>query len=635
MEKTAPAGMETRPNEAKRDKGRKRTRFGALMEIWRFQVITGLILIIPAGTLDGMMKLIVNSSGDALTTANLKGLASWRTPMLILLAALLVLLFIVFEILGQIYLSDDLLSGGDCHIFREIGKGFRSVKRFLSPKGLLIALFIAVVVPLCGGIGFSISLTRSFYMPRFISSVIISTPLYMIPYAAGIIAAILFAYHSVFTLHAMLLDDMNASNAQKRSVQLIREHGKDFIKRMLGVAAYSAVILIASKALTQVLFRHIVEMMGEGIPHGHVIDMAKITGESALTQTDHSVIAYRVAGACYILFGTYLDGIVTALAGSNAIIQITRAYFAYTGRTEGLNQTKSRKRFVFLTVQFAAIPVVLLIVSFGMGYFFNMVPAFDNMAERRIVAHRTGGFLASENSLEGIDESVKLGVYGAETDIQRTKDGQYVINHDNTFKRLTGVNKKPGDLTLAEVRQLRIKDTTGSGALLEVPTMEELLDRGKGRITLFLELKGASADKKMADDIVSAVRERDMVDDVVLISLDYNVINYAEKTYPEIKTGILLFAGFGDISKLNCDMLIMEEEMSTTARINEIHAAGKEAGVWTVNTKDAMKHFLNSEADFIITDEVRMAVETQEEMKERSDLEIMEDWALSDGGENG
>lgn len=79
--------------------------------------------------------------------------------MFIILSIALVLVFIVFEILGQIHLSNDILRGEESHVFREIGKGFKSVKHFLSPKGLLVALFITVAVPLCG-IGFSISLTH-------------------------------------------------------------------------------------------------------------------------------------------------------------------------------------------------------------------------------------------------------------------------------------------------------------------------------------------------------------------------------------------------------------------------------------------------------------------------------------------
>ena len=285
----------------------------------------------------------------------------------------------------------------------------------------------------------------------------------------------------------------------------------------------------------------------------------------------------------------------------------------------------SEKRFVLRKVAFFAVLGGIAAGAVLIGVFYSQIPLFDKDSIPRIIAHRTGGNMASENSLEGVDESVKMEVYAAETDIQRTKDGKYVINHDKSFARLTGVDKKPDEMTLEEVKELRIKDTTGSGALLEVPTMEELLDRCKGRITAFVEFKGASVDEQMADDAVSAARERDMTDEVVFISLDYDVLDYTKKTYPEFKTGVLIFGGFGDISKMNCDMILMEEDMSTFWQILQMKMAGKQTGVWTVNKEDGMRRFMNSGADYIITDEIPMALRIQEVLKKRTDVEIMRD----------
>ena len=338
-----------------------------------------------------------------------------------------------------------------------------------------------------------------------------------------------------------------------------------------------------------------------------------------------------IIAVCTVTFGCIVGTIVGALTGyygglfDNIIMRLTKLYFTYTGRQVQQAPPGSKRRFRFRTAAFIGLPVLIAAGTVVLGMFFDQIPIFQRDRMPKIVAHRTGGIMASENSLEGVDESVKKGIYGVETDIQRTKDGAYIINHDNTFRRLTGVNKTPGALTLAEVKELRIRDTTGSGALLEVPTMEELLDRCKGRITPFVELKGASADRRMADDAVAAIRERNMTDETVLISLNYKVLDYIKKTYPEFETGVLIFAGLGDVSKLNCDMIIMEEEMSTYAQIQTIHAAGKKAGVWTVNKEEELRRFLDSEADCIITDEIPMAVRIQEELQSRSDVQLMHD----------
>ncbi len=178
-------------------------------------------------------------------------------------------------------------------------------------------------------------------------------------------------------------------------------------------------------------------------------------------------------------------------------------------------------------------------------------------------------------SRTGIRVDSYHGCYGSETDVQRTRDRHYIINHDTDFARLTGDPRKPSEMMLEDVKKLKIRDTAGNGELLSVPTLEEMLDHGKGKVKLFLELKGESADYDMADDVIKAVKERDMADDVVLISLNYDVINYAEHTYPEMETGVLIFGSVGDVTKLNCDMIIMEEEMSVDSTIRKIHDAGK------------------------------------------------------------
>ena len=599
---------------------KKRSFFGAAVDVWRYRIITLLIFAVPVLLLDYLTELLADSSGAAITTANMGQFFSWRLPLFIVLSIALVLVFIIFEILGQIHLSYDLLTGREVSVFREIGRGFKSVKHFLSPKGLLVALFIAVAVPLCG-IGFSISLTESFRIPNFITSVIFSKPLFTILYSAGIVALIIVAFRWIFTVHGMLLDDKKAGEAMKQSVSLIKKNFKDFFIRFLIIILYSAAIMVASYFVCKVLPGVILKNAGQSLPAGYFIDVIK----NGVTEADAPVLGYRIAGALCILLGKYINAFVTLLVASNIMIKLTDRYLVYTGRQPEKCTEVPQKSYVLRKLAFFLVPAGIAAGACLIGIFFNQIPLFKNDSMPQIIAHRTGGFMASENSLEGVDESVKRNVYGAETDIQRTKDGAYVINHDSTFSRLTGVDKAPEELTLAEVKELRIKDTTGSGALLEVPTMEELLDRCKGRITAFVELKGASVDEKMADAAVAAIRERDMTDEAVLISLKYDVLDYVKKTYPEIKTGVLIFGGMGDISKMSCDMILMEEDMSTFWQILQLKAAGKQTGIWTVNKEDGMKHFLNSGADYIITDDIPMAIRMQEELKKRTDVQLMED----------
>ena len=90
-----------------------------------------------------------------------------------------------------------------------------------------------------------------------------------------------------------------------------------------------------------------------------------------------------------------------------------------------------------------------------MAVFFNKI--FPEREKTAVVAHRTGGYLASENSLEGLDEEASHGCYGGETDIHHTKDRYYIINHDTDFARLTGDPRKPSEMSLEEIKKLKIR----------------------------------------------------------------------------------------------------------------------------------------------------------------------------------
>ena len=243
----------------------------------------------------------------------------------------------------------------------------------------------------------------------------------------------------------------------------------------------------------------------------------------------------------------------------------------------------------------------------------------------KIIAHRAGGFLASENSIDGLNVAIENNCFGAETDIQRTKDGHYIINHDDDFKRLTSVAKAPKDMTLAEIKELEIQDTTGSGKILKVPTLEEFLDTIKGKIILFIELKGVTADKQMVDDVVRIVKEKGCEKDVVLISLKYDIMDYAEDTYNEMNTGVLCFGGFGNLTDLHVDYILMEEEMAQNF-INQVEEKGKTSGIWTVNTRSGMVNAFDLGVNTIITDDINLYNEVKNDMKNRTDFEVLKDW---------
>ena len=497
------------------------------------------------------------------------------------------------------------------------------MKRFMNPGGIGIILFILFAVPLVG-VGFSLSLSETFYIPHFIMNTIHKNPVLSVGYFILMLYLVWFVFRSVFTFHAVLLDGMKPSEGRKYSFRIVKENRWSLLKGLI----LTGLVILAVNLAVYLLVIHIpgwiLGSLGESLPKDYTVDLEMILKTGNLSDTDLQMIAYRACAAFSVLVERYLTYIAAFLSGAYFMLRISRYYLEYTkGDRQLWPERRKKARYIWKVVLVLMVFVLFGLVSVVIGVSFDLLMHREEPV--KIIAHRTGGRMASENSVEGLEQAIGHGCYGSETDIQRTKDGFYIINHDADFKRLTKVAKAPKDMTMDEIRQLRIKDTTGNGQEHPVPTLEELLDAARGKIKLFVELKGATADRQMVDDAVRIIREHDCVKDTALISLNYDLIKYAETTYPEFETGTLFFASLGDVSRLTCDLLLMEEETARDENIRRIHEGGKQAIVWTVNSEDGLYHFLDSEIDAVITDEIEMAQKVQEELDNRTDLEVLED----------
>ena len=88
-----------------------------------------------------------------------------------------------------------------------------------------------------------------------------------------------------------------------------------------------------------------------------------------------------------------------------------------------------------------------------------------------------------ENSLEAFRRAVAAG-YGAELDVQRTRDGQIVVFHDDSLKRACGVDKAIRDFTYEELQSFPL-----FGTQARIPLFSEVLQIFDGKQPLIVELK--------------------------------------------------------------------------------------------------------------------------------------------------
>jgi len=94
----------------------------------------------------------------------------------------------------------------------------------------------------------------------------------------------------------------------------------------------------------------------------------------------------------------------------------------------------------------------------------------------RIIAHRGGAALATENSIEALHAAARAGADAIETDVRLTRDGALVCFHDVDLRRLCGDPRAVADLDLARLRRLLPALMTVGEALAASGPLGVLLD---------------------------------------------------------------------------------------------------------------------------------------------------------------
>ena len=125
-----------------------------------------------------------------------------------------------------------------------------------------------------------------------------------------------------------------------------------------------------------------------------------------------------------------------------------------------------------------------------------------------VAMHRGDWRNFPENSKGAILSSISLGADIVELDVQMTKDGRFILNHDATLNRTTTGKGKVCDLTLEEIKRFKMRDSRGKPTDYDVLTLEEALELTRGKILLNID-KFVEHPKEILDAVaaVGALKE--------------------------------------------------------------------------------------------------------------------------------
>ena len=161
-----------------------------------------------------------------------------------------------------------------------------------------------------------------------------------------------------------------------------------------------------------------------------------------------------------------------------------------------------------------------------------------------LIAHRGCQSLAPENTVASFICAARLGLDAIETDVRFSADGTLVCVHDDTLKRMFGIDREVASMSLEELRKLIPVKGKDKGKIkvnglkswpkeaLRIPTFAEYLDVCERYDKVpFIETKG---DVAVVKPVLDEVRRRGLAKVAVLSAISFDHIREARRLDKEI-----------------------------------------------------------------------------------------------------
>ena len=224
----------------------------------------------------------------------------------------------------------------------------------------------------------------------------------------------------------------------------------------------------------------------------------------------------------------------------------------------------------------------------------------------RVVAHRGLSGIETENTCASFVAGCNRSYYAIETDIHRTLDGHFVINHDKNLNNVSGVNIELESSTLEELQKIILfdKDGTKGRCDLRPCILENYLNIcTKYEKECVLELKSSFTDEEILK-IIDIIKSFNYIDHVSFISFDYENLLKIRRFLPSHSVQFLFWKFTDEIfdrlirDKIDIDIYYPS---LTKEHIDKAHGNGLTVNCWTVNEKEDGERLASWGIDFITT----------------------------------
>ena len=227
-----------------------------------------------------------------------------------------------------------------------------------------------------------------------------------------------------------------------------------------------------------------------------------------------------------------------------------------------------------------------------------------NKNQTKFIAHRGLSGLELENTISAFVAAGNRGYVGIETDVHVTRDGRFVVFHDDNTKRLCDKNLIIGKTRYKTIKELRLKPqknrTTGSD--FTIPDLKDYLSvcKAYGKIAV-LELKERMSPKHISQ-IYAEVEKYYNSQNLIFIS--FFIDNLIELRAQQPKANIqYLVEKFDDnilnkLKQYNFDLDIGHWVCSKEV-IDVCHQNGIKVNCWTVDNPGDAERLIDYGVDYI------------------------------------
>ncbi|WP_010273234.1 glycerophosphodiester phosphodiesterase [Paenibacillus senegalensis] len=219
------------------------------------------------------------------------------------------------------------------------------------------------------------------------------------------------------------------------------------------------------------------------------------------------------------------------------------------------------------------------------------------------IAHRGYAKHHTENTLPAFQAALDLNYTHLELDVQLTRDEVPVILHDTTLDRVSAGSGRVKDYTLAELKELRLKNGE------QIPTLQEALELLKDRIIVDIELKQMGDLYPGLEKIVlQAVKDNDMLEQSFIASFDHYALERVRSMNAKIDLGIINSGAspalFALAKELRANYISINHRYITDSLLTQCEQEQVILIPYTINQEEEMKRYKQWQSVLICTDEL-------------------------------